>query len=269
MTSRLQIVRARARVALAARMGEELPDIVHELAAMEFADADYTAAAGRGREDRQRPWRGDLAPLLGVHAAGHDFGRSPEVEHPRNGQRLEHREEQAILESLPWTHEQYEAARTSVVRGDLNALERSVRQSALNAAITLEEASDWLEVGTARILARLASGDLFAFVSDDELLFPAWQFADDPDRPVLNQLSTLIEAFDDDMHPASILGFMTTPHSSTRIDGIPITPVEWLARGVGFSPWLRYSGPAADVTTAAWPGNRWSTVRRPSASLSR
>lgn len=236
MTTRLQIARARARVALAARMGEELPDSVHELAAMDFADADHTAAAGRRRGNRQRPWQGDLAPLLGVHAAGHDFGRSRELEHPRDGQGLEHREEQALLDSTPWRHEQYEAARTAVARGDLDALERSVRQSALNAAVTFEEAADWLEVGTARILARLASGDLFAFVADNELLFPAWQFTDDPGRPVLNQLSTLIEAFHYDLHPASILGFMTTPHCSTRIDGIPITPVEWLARGRAVKP---------------------------------
>ncbi|PZF55281.1 hypothetical protein DEJ23_12365 [Curtobacterium sp. MCSS17_008] len=112
----------------------------------------------------------------------------------------------------------------------------------MNAAITYKEVSDRLEVGTARILARLASGDLFAFVSDDEMLFPTWQFTNDPDRPVLNQLSTLIEAFDDDMHPASILGFMTTPHSSTRIDGIPITPVEWLARGRGVQPLVEILG---------------------------
>ena len=242
MTTRLQIARARARVALAARMGEELPDSVHKLAAMDFADADHAAAAGRDREDRQRPRRGHLAPLLGVHAAGHDFGRAGELQHPRDGQGLEHRDEQAVLESLPWTHEQYEAARTAVARGDLDALERRGRQSAVNAAITFEEASDWLEVGTARILARLTSGDLFAFVSDDEILFPAWQFTDEPDRPVLNQLSTLIEAFDEDMHPASILGFMTTPHSSTRIEGDPVTPVEWLARGRAVQPLVELLG---------------------------
>ncbi len=106
----------------------------------------------------------------------------------------------------------------------------------MNGAITYKEVSDRLKVGTARILARLASGDLFAFVSDDEMLFPIWQFTDDPDRPVLNQLSTLIEAFGDDMHPASILGFMTTPHSSTRIDGIPMTPREWLTSGRPVQP---------------------------------
>lgn len=236
MTTRRQIARARARVALAARTGEDLPNSVHQLAAMDFADADHTATTGRDREDRQRPQHGDLASLLGVHAAGHDFGRLRELEHPRDGQGLKHRGEQAILESLPWTHEQYEAARTAVARGDLDALERSVRQSALNAAVTFEEVSDWLDVGTARVLARLASGDLFAFVADNELLFPAWQFTDDPVCPILDQLSTLTKAFDDDMHPASILGFMTTPHPSTRIDGIPITPVEWLARGRAVKP---------------------------------
>lgn len=35
---------------------------------------------------------------------------------------------------------------------------------------------------------------------------------------------------------------MTTPHSSTRIDGIPITPVEWLARGRGVQPLVEILG---------------------------
>ena len=129
-----------------------------------------------------------------------------------------------------------------MARGDLDALGRSVRQSALSAAVTFEEVSDWLDVGTARILARLASGDLFAFVADNELLFPTWQFTDDPVCPILNQLSTLTKAFDADMHPASILGFMTTPHPSTRINGIPITPVEWLARGRPAQPLVEILG---------------------------
>jgi len=108
----------------------------------------------------------------------------------------------------------------------------------MSASLTLEEAADWLDVGTGRVLTDLAFGDLFAFVCDDELLFPAWQFTDDPDQPSLNYMLSLVGAFDDDMHPTSILGFMTTPHSYTQIEGEPATPVEWLTAGRHVQPLL-------------------------------
>jgi hypothetical protein len=102
----------------------------------------------------------------------------------------------------------------------------------------LEEAADWLGTGTGRVLTDLAFGDLFAFVCDDDLLFPAWQFTDDPDQPSLTYMSSLVGAFDDDENPTSILDFLTTPHSYTSIDGQTATPVEWLTAGRHVEPLL-------------------------------
>jgi len=47
---------------------------------------------------------------------------------------------------------------------------------------------------------------------------------------VLPHLSRLVEGFQD-FSPAAILGFMTTAHGDTRVDGRPATPVAWLRRG--------------------------------------
>ncbi|PCN48782.1 hypothetical protein Csp2054_04145 [Curtobacterium sp. 'Ferrero'] len=238
MASRLQIARARARVALAGRTGEDLPESVRRAAAMDFADADDAVAVDRDRELDPPRLRGAFRQFVGVHAGGHDFGPRHNPPQPRTGRDLTPDEEEALIEAAFGTRERYEAAKAAVARGELDAIERRSWQRGLSASLTLEEAADWLDTGTGRVLTHLALGDLFAFVCDDELLFPAWQFTDDPDQPSLNYMSSLVRAFDEDMHPTSILGFMTTPHSYTSIDGEPATPVEWLTSGRDAKPLL-------------------------------
>jgi len=238
MTSRLQIARARARVALAVRTGEDLPDSVREVAAMDFADADDAVRVAREREIGPPKLDGAFRRLIGVHAAGHDFGPRHNPPRPRAGRQLTPVEEDVLINAAFGTRERYEMANAAVARGELDASERRDRQEGLSASLTLEEAADWLDTGAGPVFTYLASGDLFAFVCDDELLFPAWQFTDDPAQPSLNYMSSLVGAFDDDMHPTSILGFMTTPHGYTSIDGEPATPVEWLTAGRDVKPLL-------------------------------
>lgn len=238
MTSRVQIARARARVALAALTGEDLPDSVRSTAAMDFADANDAVMVARDR-DLAPPRQDDaFTRLTGVHAGGRDFGPRHNPPRPRTGRDLTPDEEEVLIESAFRTRERYEAAKAAVARGELDAAERRSWQRGMSASLTLEEAADWLDAGTARVLTNLAFGDLFAFVCDDELRFPAWQFTDDPNHPVLDHLSTLVGAFDDDMHPTSILGFMTTPHPYTLIHGDPATPIEWLTAGRRVRPLL-------------------------------
>ncbi|WP_182045209.1 hypothetical protein [Curtobacterium sp. ME26] len=205
---------------------------------MDFADADDAVAVARDRELDPPRLIGAFRRLVGVHADGHDFGPRHNLPRPRTGRDLTLDEEEALIEAAFGTRERYEAAKAAVARGELDAIERRSWQRGLSASLTLEEAADWLDTGTGRVLTHLAFGDLFAFVCDDELRFPAWQFTDDPDNPVLDYLSRLVRAFDDDMHPTSILGFMTTPHSYTQIDGEPATPVVWLTAGRDVQPLL-------------------------------
>lgn len=209
---------------------------------MDFADADDAVGVVRDSELDPPRLRGAFRQFVGVHAGGHDFGPRHNPPRPRTGRDLTPDEEEALIEAVFGTRERYDLAQAAVARGELEASERRDRQEGLRAALTLEEAADWLDVGTGRVLTDLAFGDLFAFVCDDELLFPAWQFTDDPDQPSLNYMSSLVSAFDDDENPTSILGFMTTPHSYTSIDGEPATPVEWLTAGRHVQPLLELLG---------------------------
>lgn len=93
------------------------------------------------------------------------------------------------------------------------------------------EVEDWLEIGSAKRLWMLSVGELFAFLSDGELRYPTRQFTDDREQPILPHLSRLIPAFDDGMHPASILRFMTKPHDRLTLSCEPVSPADWLLRG--------------------------------------
>ena len=88
-----------------------------------------------------------------------------------------------------------------------------------------------LNISSEKVDRLSVSGDLFAFEVAGERRYPTWQFTGDADKPVLPHLADLTGAFRDGMHPASILGFMTTPQNSARTRGKPTTPVEWLANG--------------------------------------
>jgi hypothetical protein len=125
MTSRLQIARSRARVTLAARTGEDLPESVRRAAAMDFADADDAVAVAVARDRELDPprLRGAFRQFVGVHAGGHDFGPRHNPPRPRTGRDLTPDEEEALIEAAFGTREQYEAAKAAVARGELDAIE--------------------------------------------------------------------------------------------------------------------------------------------------
>lgn len=127
------------------------------------------------------------------------------------------------------TRQQWNDAEERVARGDLARLERQTELGGLENATTARDAASRLGL-TPRSVA-VFPGELFAFVIAGELRYPTWQFVDDREAPVLPHLAQLVEAFNDDMHPSSILGFMQTPQEDARRDGVQLTPAEWLVRG--------------------------------------
>lgn len=174
MTSRLQIAHARARVTLAVRTGEHLPDSVRRIADVDYADADDAVLVARDRDLDLPRQDAPFTLLLGVHAGGRDFGPRYNPPRPQTGRPLSPVEEQVLIKSAFGTRERYEAAKAAVARGELDAIERRSWQRGPSASLTLEDAADWIGSGTRRVLTHLALGDLFAFVCDDELRFPAW-----------------------------------------------------------------------------------------------
>lgn len=288
MASRLQIARARARVALARKTGEQLPAEVFARAALEFGVAnedvasrlpkgpttgpvrvatarvrialsalsgrtppEWVAGAAALRSARTKALSGwskqprllgsnarprrdlrdpDYRTLAGVHAHGRDFGPVHQARQAEPSW-LPPDEEEALIDERTITRASWERAKAAVRRGELEALQRRSRQAGLVATMSSLEVEDWLGIGSAKRVWMLSVGELFAFVADDELRYPTWQFIDDPGQRILPHLSRLITAFDDGMHPASILRFMTTPRDRLRLEGEPACPVDWLLRG--------------------------------------
>ena len=213
--SRRQIARARARVALARRTGEVLPEEVLAIAALDLSGAPIAGSAW---------WAGKA--VAGLHADGKDFGAAA-LTGPESRQRA------AATSNRP-------SKQDGLPLIDLDASVRShdavVRRSSatwketVDSSVSEDEVVQLLGEGRAKVRWLLSVGGLFAFVAGGALRFPAWQFTNDAQSPVLPHLSRLVEGFQD-FSPAAIRGFMTTDHEDTRLDGHPVTPVVWLREG--------------------------------------
>jgi hypothetical protein len=136
-----------------------------------------------------------------------------------------------LIESGEFTPEELAETQASIARGELAESERRTRQSAVKASLSAEEVATQLGIDVAQVEYRQADGSLFAFTTHGQRRYPTWQFTGDPRQPVLPGLARLVSGFPDDKHPASILGFMSTPQESLRVDDERLTPVEWLLQG--------------------------------------
>jgi hypothetical protein len=152
-----------------------------------------------------------------------------EARHP--GSSLSEEQVNFLIGSGEFTREELSDIQARIARGELAERERRTRLQSTLESLSLDEVADHLGLSTTEVRGRQGANALFAFAAGAELRFPEWQFTGDPGRPVLPNLTRLIDAFRHDMHPASILGFMTTPQTSARMDGVAMTPVDWLLNG--------------------------------------
>ena len=163
-----------------------------------------------------------------VHAGGYDFGLRPPARQRQSGG-LKTEQEPFAVKSGAMTQREWDDAQARVARGYLARLERQTELGGLENATTARDAATRLGL-TPRSIA-VFPAEVFAFIVDGELRYPVWQFVNDRENPVLPHLAQLVEAFSDDMHPSTILGFMQTPQEDARLNGVQLTPVEWLVRG--------------------------------------
>lgn len=216
MITRLDIAKARARVALARLSGEVLPESVRTMATMEFSESPRI----------RRAWE-PLVDLPGIHAGGRDFG-SPILRAVEDVAKRPTANDAILVDSGIFDQESLATLRARVARGDLGDLIRRTWQQSVDESLAESEAARRLGIGVAKLRWMVSIRDLFAFVTDGALRFPLWQFTGDPLQPVIPHLSRLVEAFSEELTPTSILGFMTTPHAETQIAGRAVTPIEWL-----------------------------------------
>lgn len=136
-----------------------------------------------------------------------------------------------LIETGEFTAAELEQAQAAVARGELAESERQTRQHAINASLDTAQVAARLRISVEDVDQLRDERELFAFRIADRAHYPLWQFTGDPIQPVLPGLAGLVDAFPDDWHPAAILAFMSTPKSSARINGEPVTPVEWMRYG--------------------------------------
>ena len=168
---------------------------------------------------------------VGVHAHGADFSEGRRKPRPSSGSSLTKEQEDFLIEDGLFTRESFAEARAAIARGELAESERLTRQKGLDASETATQVAARLHLALHEVDVWRERGDLFAFVADGILHYPTWQFTEAADHPVLPHLAALAAAFRDDMHPASILGFFSTPQRGAKMDGQPMTPGQWLIRG--------------------------------------
>lgn len=108
------------------------------------------------------------------------------------------------------------------------------RQAAVDALrfATTSEVADLLGIDESRVRHRRGAGDLIAHKIGRELRYPLWQFAQSDSGasplPNLKKLSALLPV---NMHPAEVSGRMTTAQPELEVNGMPVTPREWLSAG--------------------------------------
>ncbi len=83
-----------------------------------------------------------------------------------------------------------------------------------------------------RSLRRLTDGGFLHSVrSNGGWLYPVWQFASGPNRPVVPGTNVVASAMPEGWSLSRIHEFMSTPRHDLTADGIPLTPVQWLMGG--------------------------------------
>lgn len=136
-----------------------------------------------------------------------------------------------LMESGAFSSDDFADVEFGVMNGELANTERRTRLAAVTETQGAAEVAKRLGIDASRVRHRQSKGGLYAFMAGGNRRYPAWQFTGDPAQPVLPGLAAVVSAFPDDLHPATIQGFMTTRQSELSAGGEAMTPVEWLRHG--------------------------------------
>lgn len=127
------------------------------------------------------------------------------------------------LEELAWAIE-------SVNHGDLGRLAEETKQAAWEATLSVEEVLVRLDIRPAMLRRLSDAGYLHAFQTPTEVRYPEWQFTDKAGRRVVPGIDIVVSSFPKGWTLASIVGFMATPQADLKMNGVRLTPVDWLLR---------------------------------------
>ncbi len=97
-------------------------------------------------------------------------------------------------------------------------------------SIALTAAATRMHVSRARVQQMVSRGELWAIQFDRKWLLPLVQFGADG-RPVRGLSVVLTRMNANTRHPLAVLGFLTTAQPEFPVDDVPLSALDWLARG--------------------------------------
>ena len=115
------------------------------------------------------------------------------------------------------------------VAGVALATDREQRMRTLTStALTVRDAADLLRVSPSRVRQRTAAGSLWALKVDNKLVLPRVQFTP---TGLVPGLEKILAAVPQGLHPLSLEGLLTEPHTDLAVEGRPASIVQWLRSG--------------------------------------
>lgn len=180
----------------------------------------------------------DFSSIAGLLARGRDFGQGSSCTRRQLG-REPFSSEGCSLENSGGRATKEDGNLGSAEAEDVLAdVQRKTQLRGVVAALSAEEAADWLGIDAVRLQTLVAKGQVVAFVFNGELRYPAWQFTDEDAFPVLPGLASLVAAWGEEAHPSVVLSFMYNANIRIEDIGASLTPIAWLALGGDIRPVL-------------------------------
>lgn len=109
---------------------------------------------------------------------------------------------------------------------ELVVAEAAAYEQVLADCWSLAETAHQLGTTTEEVRRLLARGRLYGFKERQQWCIPRFQFEGDTPLPGIDQL---VGSLDAQLGPVSVQRFATQPNEELLADGIPLSPVEWLA----------------------------------------
>ncbi|WP_372983783.1 hypothetical protein [Microbacterium sp.] len=101
----------------------------------------------------------------------------------------------------------------------------------MTASLTAAAAATRLDITTSYLHRLTGAGYLRTVDLDDEVLYPAWQFSDQPNKPVVAGIDIVAPSIPVGWSLPAEHFFMRAPRAELAIDGRHQSPAGWLDRG--------------------------------------
>jgi len=153
-----------------------------------------------------------------------------EAPQPRTGA-LDEEQVAFLIESDAIAPSEFAEIQAGLARGDLVKQELKTRLEPVINSLSETEVALRLGIDVSQVRDRQVQANLYSFTAGGRCRYSTWQFTSDLAQPLLPGLAHLVRGLPNDMHPASVQGFMTTQQEDLIVNGERTTPVDWLMQG--------------------------------------